>query len=148
MPGIPLLPPLTALVLHALWVLVLVLAIGLWRVSQVLGGQKKVNEFPSGTQHGGDAYWRLNRAHMNTVENLPTFAALVLAGLYLQVQDLAFQVLPTIVLYGRIVQTLVHVASGSALAVSLRFTAYVVQVASMFTIGFCVLRAAGFPLPW
>jgi uncharacterized MAPEG superfamily protein len=107
-----------------------------------------VNEFPSGTQHGGDAYWRLNRAHMNTVENLPTFAALVLAGLYLQVQDLAFQVLPTIVLYGRIVQTLVHVASGSALAVSLRFTAYVVQVASMFTIGFCVLRAAGFPLPW
>lgn len=147
MSGIPILQPLAALVLHAAWVLVLVLAIGLWRVSQVLAGQKKVNEFPSGTQHGSDAYWRLNRAHMNTIENLPTFAALVLAGVYLQVQDLAFQVLPTLVLYARIVQTVIHVASGSALGVSLRFAAYVVQVASMFVMAYIVLKATGMALP-
>jgi uncharacterized MAPEG superfamily protein len=137
------LPPLAALTLHALWVLVLVLSIGLWRVLQVLAGQKKVNEFPSGTQHGSDAYWRLNRAHMNTVENLPTFAALVLAGVYLQLQDPLFLVLPSVVLYARIAQTLIHVASGSAIGVSLRFTAYVVQVASMLVIGWCVLGATG-----
>jgi uncharacterized MAPEG superfamily protein len=147
MSGIPILPPLAALVLHAAWVLVLVLAIGVWRLSQVAAGQRKANEFPSGTEHGSEAYWRLNRAHMNTVENLPTFAALVLAGVYLQVQDLAFQILPSLVLYGRIVQTLIHVASGSALGVSLRFAAYVVQVASMFAIAYFVLRATGMPLP-
>jgi uncharacterized MAPEG superfamily protein len=147
MSGIPILPPLAALALHAAWVLVLVLAIGAWRMGQVFAGQKKANEFPSGTQHGTDAYWRLNRAHMNTIENLPTFAALVLAGVYLQVQDLAFQILPSLVLYARIVQTVIHVASGSALGVSLRFTAYVVQVASMFVMAYIVLRATGMPLP-
>jgi len=147
MSGIPILPPLAALVLHAAWALVLVVGIGLWRSAQVFGGQKKVNEFPSGTQHGSDAYWRLNRAHMNVVENLPTFAVLVLAGLYLQVQDLAFQILPSLVLYARIVQTVIHVASGSALGVSLRFTAYVVQVASMFVMAYIILRATGMPLP-
>jgi uncharacterized MAPEG superfamily protein len=147
MSGIPILPPLAALALHAAWVLVLVVGIGLWRSAQVFSGQKKANEFPSGTQHGSDAYWRLNRAHMNTIENLPTFAALVLAGVYLQVQDLAFQILPSLVLYARIVQTLIHVASGSALGVSLRFTAYVVQVASMFVMAYIVFRATGMPLP-
>lgn len=148
MSGMPILPPLAALVLFAAWVLLLVLSIGVWRVGQVLAGQKKVNEFLSGTQHGGDAYWRLNRAHMNAVENLPVFAALVLAGLYLQVQDVAFQVLPSLVLYARIVQSAIHVASGSALGVSLRFVAYVVQVASMFTIAFVVLRATGLMPAW
>jgi uncharacterized MAPEG superfamily protein len=148
MPGMPILPPLAALTLHAAWVLVLVLAIGAWRAGEVMAGQKKVNEFPSGTQHGGDTYWRLNRAHMNTVENLPVFAALVLAGAYLQVQDLAFQVLPSVVLYARIVQTIIHITSGSALAVSLRFVAYVVQVASMFVLAGCVLTATGVGLPW
>lgn len=147
MSGIPILPPLAALVLHAAWALVLVLAIGGWRGSQVFAGQKKLNEFPSGTQHGGDAYWRLNRAHMNTVENLPMFAALVLSGVYLQVQDLPFQILPSLVLYARIVQTLIHVASGSTLGVSLRFTAYVVQVASMLAMAYIILRATGMPLP-
>jgi uncharacterized MAPEG superfamily protein len=87
MSGIPILPPLAALVLHAAWVLVLVLAIGAWRMGQVFAGQKKANEFPSGTQHGSDAYWRLNRAHMNTVENLPTFAALVLGALCARCAD-------------------------------------------------------------
>lgn len=148
MSGIPLLPPLAALVLHAMWVLVLVLAIALWRVSEVATGQKKVNEFSPGMQHGGEAYWRLNRAHMNTVENLPIFAAIVLSGVYLQVQDLAFQILPSLVLYARIAQSLIHVASGSAVGVSLRFTAYAVQVASMLILATCVLGATGLAMPW
>lgn len=147
MEGIPILPPLAALALHAVWVLVLVLTVVLWRLAQVVAGQKKANEFPAGTEHGHEAYWRLNRAHLNTVENLPTFAALVLAGVYLQVQDLAFQILPSLVLYARIVQTLIHVASGSAMGVSLRFAAYVVQVASMLAMAYFVLRATGMPLP-
>ena len=51
--------------------IVLVTAIGAFRVLQVLTRKKAANEFPSGTPHGGDLYWRLNRAHMNTAENLP-----------------------------------------------------------------------------
>lgn len=147
MPGIPILPPLAAVVLFAVWGLVLVLSIGGWRLSQIATGQKKAGDFPAGQQHGSDAYWRLNRAHMNVVENLPFFAALVLAGLYLQVQDTAFQVLPSLILYARVAQSVIHVSSGSAAAVTLRFLCYVVQVVSMFVIAWIVLKAAGLPLP-
>jgi hypothetical protein len=49
------------------------LAIAFARVGAVLTGVKKANEFPSGVPHGGDGYWRLNRAHMNCLENLPIF---------------------------------------------------------------------------
>ena len=121
--------PLACLVGFALWALVLVLAVGGTRVGQVLAGKKRANEFPSGTQHGGDRYWRLNRAHINTVENLPIFAAIVLAGTWLHVDDRWFLTLPVVVLAARVVQSLTHVASGSSRAVSLRFSAFLLQVA-------------------
>ena len=139
--GIPILPPLAALVLFAVWALVLVLSIGAWRASLVFSGKSKITAFQPGTQHGADAYWRLNRAHVNTVENLPIFGALVLTGTYLQIPDAPFQVLPSVVLYARVVQTAIHVTSGSALAINLRFAAYAVQVASMLFLAYCVLGA-------
>lgn len=145
--GIPILPPLAALILFAVWALVLVLSIGAWRGGLVAAGKSAITGFPGGTQHGSDAYWRLNRAHMNTVENLPVFGSLVIAGTYLQVQDLAFQILPSLVLYARVVQSLIHVTSGTALAINLRFAAYAVQVASMLVMAYFVLRATVLPLP-
>lgn len=139
--GIPILPPLAALVLFAVWALVLVLSIGAWRGALVFSGKSKITGFQPGTPHGGDAYWRLNRAHLNTVENLPIFGALILAGTFVQVQGVPFQVLPSVVLYARVVQSLIHVTSGSALAINLRFAAYVVQVASMLFMAVGVLGA-------
>lgn len=146
MSGVPIMAPVTALILFAVWTLLLVLSIGAWRIGQVLLGQKKTNEFPSGSPHGSDAYWRLNRAHFNAVENLPIFGVLVLSGSYLQVSDAAFQILPSLVVYARIAQSIIHLSSGSAFAVTLRFLAYAVQVASMFVIAAVVLRASGVPL--
>ncbi len=148
MSGVPMLPPLVALVLFAVWGLLLVVAIGLSRLAQVLFQGKKAGDFPSGTPHGGSAYWRLNRAHLNVTENLPFFGVLVLSGLYLQLQDLAFQILPSLILYARVAQSLIHVASGTMMAVTLRFTCYLVQVLSMLTLAAIELRAAGLPLPW
>jgi hypothetical protein len=74
---------------------------------------------------------------------VPFFGVLVLAGLYLQLQDVAFQILPS-----RVAQSLIHVASGTMMAVTLRFTCYLVQVLSMLTLAAIELRAAGLPLPW
>ncbi len=141
-------PPLVALVLFAVWGLLLVVTIGASRSMQVFFQGKKAGDFPAGTPHGGSAYWRLNRAHLNVTENLPFFGVLVLSGLYMQMQDVAFQILPSLILYARVAQTLIHVASGSALAVTLRFTAYLVQVVSMLTLAVIELKAAGLPLPW
>ncbi len=106
------------------WALLLVLAIGLARVTQVLTGKKRPNEFPSGVPHGSDMYWRLNRAHMNCIENLPIFAALVLVAAlaHVNVGGLA-----ELALAARVVQSLAHVSSGRSLVVNLRFTAFLAQ---------------------
>ena len=146
--GIPILPPLVALVFFAVWAIVLVLSVGAWRVAEVMAGRKAINGFSPGTPHGGDMYWRVNRAHMNTVENLPIFGTLVVAGTLLQINDAPFQLLPSLILYARIAQSLIHIASGSSLAVTLRFTAYAVQLVGMIVIAAVDLKASGVPLPW
>ena len=148
MSGVPMMPPLVALVLFAVWGLLLVVAIGASRSMQVFFQGKKAGDFPAGTPHGGSAYWRLNRAHLNVTENLPFFGVLVLSGLYMQMQDVAFQILPSLILYARVAQTLIHVASGTALAVTLRFICYLVQVVSMLTLAAIELKAAGLAMPW
>src|SRR5262245_22534364 len=70
--------PLWCLAGFVVWTLVLLTAVAFSRVGAVLAGRARANEFPSGVPHGGDRYWRLNRAHMNCVENLPLFGAVVL----------------------------------------------------------------------
>ncbi|HEY2747394.1 MAG TPA: MAPEG family protein [Polyangia bacterium] len=133
-------PPLACLVVFALWALVLVIALALTRGFLVLTRQKKPTEFPAGVQHGGDAYWRLNRAHLNTLENLPVFAAIVIAGVLVRVQSPMLTTLPEVIVGARIVQSCVHLSSGSGMAINVRFTAFAVQVASMIWLGVLVLR--------
>ena len=148
MSHVSILPPLAALVLFAVWGILLVIAIGVSRSAQILFQGKKAGDFPSGTPHGGSAYWRLNRAHLNVAENLPFFGVVVVAGLFLQLQDLAFQILPSLILYARVAQSLIHIASGTALAITLRFGCYMVQIGSMLVLAAIELKAAGLALPW
>lgn len=115
------------------WTILLMAAIAFVRVAAVLRGEKQANEFPAGVPHGGDAYWRLNRAHLNCTENLPLFGAVVLiaaaAGIHSSMLDSAAR----IYLGARIGQSLAHVSSGSAMAVNVRFTFFLVQVGCLLT---------------
>ena len=123
--------PLWCLVGFVAWTLVLLLAIAFTRVGAVLTGAKKANEFPSGVPHGGDAYWRLNRAHMNCLENLPIFGALVLVATVAGLRAPLLDTVAKTYLAARIGQSVTHVASGSVIAVNVRFTFFVVQVACL-----------------
>jgi hypothetical protein len=134
--------PLVCLVAFAAWALLLVTMLGAVRGLLVLTGRKRSTDFPAGVQHGGDAYWRLNRAHLNTVENLPIFGALVLAGVALHVSTPLFHKLPQVIVIARVVQSLVHLSSGKSIAINIRFAAFVVQVASMFLLAVEILRTA------
>jgi uncharacterized MAPEG superfamily protein len=134
------LTPLVCLVLFALWAVALVTLVGFVRVGQVLAGKKRSNEFPSGTPHGTDGYWRLNRAHLNTVENLPIFGALVIAGTLLHVDSRLFHLVPQIVIGARAVQSIAHIASGSARVVNIRFFAFVTQLTCFGVMGVEILR--------
>jgi uncharacterized MAPEG superfamily protein len=138
---IPMTTPIYALMGFVFWTVFLVLAIGGARVMQVLAGQTAVNGFPSGQPHGSDAYWRLNRAHLNCVENLPLFAAVVLAGHVTGLTAGTFATLAQVYITARVLQSIIHVSSGSVMAVNLRFTCFVVQVGCLLTMaGMVVMR--------
>lgn len=120
--------PIVALLAYAAWAMLLVLGILSLRGLMILGKQRRINEFPSGQEHGGGFYWRLNRAHANTLENLPIFAAIVLGGAALGVSSPRLAQLAEIAVLARVLQSLFHVSSPSSLAVTLRFSAFGVQL--------------------
>ena len=69
------------------------------------------------------------RAHLNAVENLPVFAAIILLGSLNGLDhDSLFQTTALVVLPARILQSVSHIASGRNRAVLARFTFYSIQL--------------------
>ncbi|MBI2374634.1 MAG: MAPEG family protein [Deltaproteobacteria bacterium] len=135
--------PIACLLGFTAWAMLLVGFVGAWRTVLVVTGRVAANGFPSGTPHGSERYWRLNRAHLNAVENLPVIATVVLVGTILGVDTPLFDRLSMFVLGARIVQSLVHIASGSKQAVSVRFSAFAVQVLAVLWMGVEITRVSG-----
>ncbi|HTO41600.1 MAG TPA: MAPEG family protein [Rhizomicrobium sp.] len=131
-----------ALTFYALWAIVLVVMILADRALLLVSGKVQITDFPAGTPHGSDSYWRINRAHVNTVENLPVFAALVLAGWVAGLDSATFNMLAMVTVGARVAQSLVHIASGSALAINLRFSALLVQLVCEVWMGVLIFQAA------
>ncbi|MCZ8156747.1 MAG: MAPEG family protein [Leptospira sp.] len=100
------------------------------RAIQVVLGKKKSNEFTSGVKHGSERYWQMNRASANAIENLPVFASLVLIGNVAGKVDLEFIYACNVVVLARVLQSTIHLISTTVLAVNVRFTFYVIQIAS------------------
>ncbi|MGH6878951.1 MAG: MAPEG family protein [Rhizomicrobium sp.] len=134
---------ITALIFYALWAIALVLMVAADRVLLVIRGEAKANSFASGSPHGTDSYWRINRAHLNTIENLPVFAAIVLSGWVVGMESAPFNRLAVIVVVARVLQSAIHIGSGSVLAVNLRFAAYAVQIACEIWMAALVLHQGG-----
>jgi uncharacterized MAPEG superfamily protein len=132
--------PIYALMGFVFWTIFLVLAIGGARTMQVLRGETAVNGFPSGQPHGSDGYWRLNRAHLNCVENLPLFASVVLAGHVTGLTAGTFATLAQVYVGARVLQSIIHVSSGSAMAVNLRFACFVVQLGCLLTMATMIVN--------
>lgn len=134
--------PLWCLLGFVAWTLLLLLGIGAARSAQVLTGAKRANEFPAGERHGGDAYWRLNRAHLNCLEFLPLFGAVVLVAAVAGVDTPTLDWLATLVLVARVGQSTTHLLSTSHAAVLVRFSFFVVQVLCVVGIGATVALSA------
>jgi uncharacterized membrane protein YecN with MAPEG domain len=130
---------------YVAWAMLLVMLIVSTRGLVIMRGEKKINEFPSGEPHGSELYRRLNRAHANVVENLP-LVAIVFALFYVFVAPSPLVAwLPLVALGGRVVQTVAHVASGSAAAVSVRFAGFAVQYACVVGMMVAIVRALPVP---
>jgi uncharacterized MAPEG superfamily protein len=125
------------------WTLLLVLAgIGLPRFRAVLVDKVRANTFVPGTPHGSERYQRTMRAHMNCVENLPVFAALVLLGAVLRLDSTLFERAALIVLPARVLQSVTHVISGRSRAVLVRFGFFSVQFLCFLTMAAVIVQHA------
>lgn len=122
-------PTLIALAGFAGWTALLAVMLVGVRLANVLGGAKKaLNQFsPSGDDLPGFGQ-RFTRAHLNCLEVLPIFAAVVIvAGL--SNQFAVTEGTAMYILYARIAQTLTHLISTALPMVLLRGTFFFIQIA-------------------
>jgi len=79
------------------------------------------------------------RAHMNCVESLPVYGAVVLTGAVSGVASAAYDALALTFIGARVGQTLVHVGTPQTERVALvRFSLFAVQLACMAAMGVLV----------
>lgn len=121
-------PTLYALAGFIAWTLVLLTLMELIRTRLVAAKVVAPNEFVPDNSNLSPFMQRLARAHANCVESLPLFGGLMLVAVVAGRTEVT-DPLAYILLGARIVQSLVHLASLSAAAVTVRFAAFVVQLA-------------------
>jgi uncharacterized MAPEG superfamily protein len=103
--------PQWALLGFAVWtLLVLFGTVGVYRWSRILKGQVRISESQADLPQGSDGYQRAMSPHMNCVENLPVFAAIVLCATATGADSRRLDVLAGAILVARICQTTVHLA--------------------------------------
>jgi uncharacterized MAPEG superfamily protein len=136
--------PQWALLGFAVWtLLVLFGTVGVYRWSRILTGRVRISEWQADRPQGSDWYQRAMRAHMNCVENLPVFAAIVLCATATGANSRLLDVLAGAILVGRICQTIIHLAlAPSDVAASVRFAFFFVQAICMLAIAVAVAIAA------
>ena len=121
-------PTLAALTGFVAWSLFLLVVMELLRTRLVLTGAVPANGVTPDNAGLSPFMQRLARAHANCIEGLPIFGGLMLIavvnGWSTVTDSLAY-----VFLAARILQSLIHVASVSATAVTLRFSAFAVQMA-------------------
>ena len=118
---------MTALLLFAAWTLILMFIYVNYRVLLTLTGKKPANSWPRGMPNDDPPFIsRVHNAHLNAVENLPVFAAIVLAAYALGKNAVADSV-GAYVLYLRLIQSTIHMVSVSAAAVFFRAIFFTLQ---------------------
>ncbi|MGE0055714.1 MAG: MAPEG family protein [Hyphomicrobium sp.] len=136
--------PIMVLLAFAGWTLLtLIASVGVYRWSRILTGRVPIDAWRADVPQGCDWYQRAMRAHMNCIENLPIYGAVVVAlsatGLHSPVIDN----LAITMLAGRIGQTLVHIAAQpSAMAAGIRFALYFLQIVCITCMGLIIAIAA------
>jgi uncharacterized MAPEG superfamily protein len=130
---------LLVLVGFVAWTLLLVVVMEVLRSVLTLARKKRANDFAVDGRDVSPFAGRLSRAHANCLENLPVVTALVVVALLSKHGEIVDPLAPWL-LGARILQSTVHLVSTSVLAVLVRFTLFVVQLAIMGIWTFGLLR--------
>ena len=116
--------------------LVLFGTIGAYRWSRILTGRVRISEWQADVSQGSDWYRRAMRAHMNCIENLPVYGAIVVCATAAGVTGPVMDKLAMVILAARIAQSLVHIAAPpSDFMASVRFVLFFAQAVCMIWMG-------------
>ena len=134
-------PSAIALVAFIAWTLLLLTLMETVRSQLVLRRKVRANGFTPDNANLSPFMQRLARAHANCLENLPIFGGLLLVAIATGNTSVT-DPLAYLFLGARVFQSLVHLSSVSARAVTVRFTAFAVQMAIGLYWAFSLLVAA------
>lgn len=110
------------------WTLLLLVLMEIIRTQLVLRRKVAANGFAPDNAGLSPFMQRLARAHANCVESLPVFGGLLLVAIATDRTGVT-DPLAGVLLGARLFQSLVHLVSVGATAVSIRFSAFAVQMA-------------------
>ena len=135
--------PIFALLGFALWTLVILFgAVGVYRWSRILTGRTRLSHWTADPDAGSGIYPRAMRAHMNCIENLPVFGAIVFAIDHMELESGLLDGLAIVVLAARVVQSLIHILMvQSDRVILIRFGFYFTQIVAMIAMAIFVLAA-------
>jgi uncharacterized MAPEG superfamily protein len=120
-------PTLYALTGFLAWTLLLLVLMEANRSKLVLTKAVPANGFSPDNANLSPFMQRLARAHANCLEGLPIFGGLMLVAVAAGQSALTDPLAP-LLLGARVVQSLIHLSSLSATAVTLRFSAFAIQL--------------------
>jgi uncharacterized MAPEG superfamily protein len=112
--------------------LILCGTVGIYRWSMILTGRARVSEWRADEIQGSEWYRRAMRAHMNCLENLPVYAAIVLCATAAEITGALLSGLSLAFLAARLFQTTTHIFfEQTDRAASVRFGFFFIQVVCM-----------------
>ncbi len=126
--------PVWVLLAFAVWsMLVLILTVGIYRWGLIFAGRVQVSAFRADQIEGSDRYRRAMRAHLNCLENLPIYGAIVITIVVSGAEGSALDGLALTLIGARIVQTLIHVSWEQTNRLAyMRFGFFFIQLICMF----------------
>jgi uncharacterized MAPEG superfamily protein len=136
--------PVWVLLGFAAWTLLTLFAtVGVYRWTRILTGCAAISEWRADEVQGSEWYRRAVRAHLNCVENLPVYTAIVVVLLATHLDTPVLDALAVTILVARICQTSIHLMlEQTNTIVAIRFTFFFVQAACMIAMAIIAAVAA------
>jgi uncharacterized MAPEG superfamily protein len=136
--------PVWVLLGFAAWTLfILFTTVGVYRWSRILTGRTAIAAWRADEQQGGEWYRRAIRAHLNCVENLPVYMAIVVTLIAAHVTSPILDGLAITILIARICQSSIHLLVEQTNTVAgVRFAFFFVQTICMIVMGILVAISA------
>jgi uncharacterized MAPEG superfamily protein len=136
--------PVWVLLGFAAWTLIILFTtVGVYRWSRILTGRAALSAWRADEKQGDEWYRRAIRAHLNCLETLPVYTAIVVAVLTAHVTSPTLDGLAITFLVARICQSLIHLlVEQTNFVAGIRFAFFFVQAICMITMAVLVAISA------